>query len=62
MKIGDLVVILGKLDERVRKNLTQGLVIGTLDQMYGDQATVLLPDGEIWTGPKRDVRPAGEQQ
>jgi hypothetical protein len=52
VKVGSIVVVLGKLDERVRSNKETGLVVGTLEQILCDQqGSVLLPTGEIWIGP-----------
>lgn len=62
MKVGSVVVVLGELDQRIRDKTNKGsLVIGTLDAIQGEQAVVILPDGDIWRGNKNLVRPVEEQ-
>lgn len=70
MTEGDLVVVVGKLDTRIKDVDTTKLVTGTyLGTVYATnhdlnrtrQAQVLLEDGTIWTGNEYDVAPAGEQ-
>ncbi len=61
MKSGDIVVVLGKVDSRIREHNKDELVVGTLDTHYGDTATVLLPNGDIWRGLRREIRPHKEQ-
>lgn len=63
MKIGDVVVVLGKLDKRVREQAQEGLVLGTLDQFLDqDRVSVILESMDIWIGLKREVIPYKEQQ
>jgi hypothetical protein len=64
MDEGDLVVITGKLDTRVRqKQQSEGeLFFGTLICLDPQKmAWVLLPDGDIWRGPIREICLAQEQ-
>jgi hypothetical protein len=61
MKTGDLVVVLAKLDSRVRDK-TSGLVLGTLDEIYGETVSVLLPGGDIWRGLRREIQLAKDQE
>ena len=61
MKPGDLVVVLGKLDERIR-NKESGLIVGTLEQIMCDgQLSILLPGGDIWVGSSKLVQLAEGQ-
>lgn len=61
--VGQLVVVTGKLDSRVRDQEQDDLVIGTLDQILVDgQVSVLLENGNIWVGPVREIAPLEEQQ
>ena len=53
MKQGDIVTIIGQIDQRVRESDDNR--IGTIIQVSGDQVQVLLPNGNIWIGLKRDV-------
>ena len=60
---GDLVIIVGKLDSRIREKDQQSLVYGTIEQFLIDgQVSVILENNDIWVGHKRDVILAGEQQ
>lgn len=64
MKLGDIVIILGDLDNRVRDHDNHGeFVKGTLYcYMTEDRACVILENHDIWTGPKRDICLASEQE
>lgn len=63
MKIGSTVVILAKLDDRIRdKNQEEGLVKGTIFAIYGSQVSVLLANGDIFEGELRDVALAKDQE
>lgn len=63
MKTGDLVVVLGKIDQRIRESTASGLVIGTLDQfLCDDQVSVILENNDIWVGSKREIVLAQDQQ
>lgn len=57
MKEGDLVIVLGKLDDRVRINSTENLTIGTVSTITKDEISVLLINGDIWHGLKRETVP-----
>lgn len=63
MKVGELVVVLGKIDQRIRDKKVDGLVIGTMEQVLCDsQVSVLLENGDIWVGLLREVKKAEEQK
>lgn len=55
MKEGDLVIVLGKLDDRVRTNSTEELTIGTIATIANTEVSVLLTNGDLWHGLKREV-------
>jgi hypothetical protein len=55
MSEGDIVVVLGKLDDRVRDNSSNELVTGTLVRLLRDEVSVLLKNGDLWHGLKREV-------
>ena len=60
MREGSVVVVLGKLDDRIHEASAE-LVVGTLWYEIQDEAIVILPDGLLWKGPKRDLAPEAEQ-
>lgn len=64
MHEGQLVVVMGKLDERVRQARAQnGLVVGTIYFIpRKDHVWVLLADGTFWMGPIRDIAPFEDQK
>lgn len=63
LKVGDIVVVLGAQDSRVRDKQKEGLVIGCIDQLLcDDQVSVLLDGGDIWTGQLKQVVLASEQE
>lgn len=59
---GSIVVILANLDSRIHDRVKGELLIGTLDEVYGDVVSVLLPTGEIFRGNRRDIALASEQE
>jgi translation initiation factor IF-1 len=60
---GDLVIIVGKIDTRVRDTINSDLIIGTVDQLLSDQqVSVILENGDLWVGPSRDVVLKSEQE
>lgn len=60
---GDLVVVFGKLDGRIREKSTEELTIGTLYSFLTDERVcVIIADNELWVGKKRDIALATEQQ
>lgn len=62
MKLGTVVVVLGKLDNRVREN-TETLALGTLVEVdRNNMAWVLLGNGEFWRGSMREIAPESEQR
>lgn len=63
MKVGDLVVVLGGFDNRVRDHKQETLVIGTLEQLLiENQASVILENNDIWVGEMRHLAKAKEQE
>ncbi len=59
MKPGDLVIVLGKLDSKVREKKDGEIVIGTLIcwlRMETAEVCVLLPNGDLWIGMKREIQ------
>ena len=60
MTEGSLVVVLGKLDQRIYEQKDE-LVVGTLWILDGDTAAVILSNGNLWKGSRREVAPAKEQ-
>lgn len=70
MAEGDLVIVVGKLDTRIKNVDQTKLVTGTfIGYVYASnasfdrvkQAQVLLEDGNIFTGNEYDVVPAEDQ-
>lgn len=58
-KEGDQVIVLGKLDQKVRDKKQDGLIKGTvfcLLRLEDSDVAVLLEDGTIWCGKFRDIR------
>lgn len=63
MKIGSTVVVLAKLDSRIReKNQENELVKGTIFAIHGNQVSVLLQNGDIYEGELRNVALAKDQE
>ncbi len=54
MRLGDVVVVSARLDERIR-TAEGGLKKGTIIELTRDACWVLLTGGDIWTGKPRDV-------
>jgi len=60
---GDLVIVVGKIDTRVRETISSDLIVGTVAQMLTDnQVSVILENGDLWVGPCRDVVLKSEQE
>ena len=56
IKVGDIVMVVGALDKRIRDKQTDGPVYGTVDQLLSDnQVSVILEDNDIWVGLLREV-------
>lgn len=56
IKVGDVVMVVGKLDKRIRDKQVDGPVYGTVDQILTDgQVSVILEDNDIWVGLLREV-------
>jgi hypothetical protein len=55
--LGDIVMIVGKMDNRVRDKSENGeAVIGTIEQfLFEQQVSVILPNGDLWVGPIREI-------
>lgn len=59
---GSLVIVLGKLDQRIREKNPDGLVIGTFLGFLSDKrVVVLLDNGEFFIGAEYEVIPNKEQ-
>jgi hypothetical protein len=52
MKVGDIVLVVAKADEKIRDMEERA---GTIVQITGDEVWVLLANGDIWVGSKRYV-------
>jgi len=50
MKEGDVVLVVGKLDDRVRESNLEANRIGTIVALTKDEVIVLLPNGDLWKG------------
>jgi hypothetical protein len=61
MREGDVVMVVGNLDDRVREN-NNGNRFGTIVGINKDEVVVLLSNGDLWKGPKREVVYQDEQQ
>lgn len=59
MKEGEVVTVSGKLDERIRQ---KECTTGTIISVFGNDITVLFPDGDIWNGPKKHAYYAQDQE
>lgn len=55
MKEGDVVIIVGKLDDRIRDGDSMDARIGTIVWIMQDEVVVLIKDNLLWKGPRRDV-------
>ena len=51
---GSVIIVLGKMDERVRA-ASGGIVMGTVWCIDREEVAVLLPDNNIWKGKLREV-------
>lgn len=61
MQEGDVVLILGHLDDRVRNKTPNESRLGTVIHVSNEEVSVLLPNGDIWKGNRRDVVLNSEQ-
>lgn len=59
MREGDIVMVVGNLDDRVRNNDDR---YGTIISVFKDEVTVLLSNGDIWKGFIREVVYQNEQE
>lgn len=54
--LGDVVMIVGRIDNRIRERTQNGVVAGTIEQFLIDQqVSVILPDNEIWVGMMHEI-------
>lgn len=58
MKEGDVVIVVGKLDDHIRDKEDR---VGTVVYLNKEEAVVLLSNGDLWKGHKRDVVLQSEQ-
>lgn len=61
MKEGDVVVVVGKIDERIRKADMNRPAAGTIVLKFGKTIWVLLDSGDLWIGPDHEVARYEEQ-
>lgn len=54
MQEGDVVMVVGNLDDRIRNN-DYSPRVGTIVSLDRDEVLVLLPDGILWKGLKREI-------
>jgi hypothetical protein len=60
--LGDVVMIVGRIDNRIRERTQNGIVAGTIEQFLVDQqVSVILPDNEIWVGMMHEIVLLDEQ-
>jgi hypothetical protein len=60
---GDIVVVFGQLDKRVRERNSDKLVMGTLYYFLTEnRVCVIIDDNELWIGERREIALAAEQQ
>ncbi len=63
VKEGDIVAVLGKLDNRIIERKKDQLTFGTLFTfLTDDMVCVIIYDNELWIGPRRQIAPAREQR
>lgn len=60
LKEGSIVVVTGKLDQRIRDN-TEEVVVGTIISLKAGKVSVMLSDGNIWMGNDWEVYEYNEQ-
>jgi transketolase N-terminal domain/subunit len=54
LKEGSVVIVVGKLDQRIREN-TEEIVVGTIISIKNGKVSVVLSDGNIWVGNDWEV-------
>ena len=60
---GDIVIIVGKIDTRVRSTDRGDIIVGTVEQLLTEsQVSVILENGDLWVGPVRDVVLKSDQE
>ena len=55
MKEGDVVLVVGTLDDRVRNKDDTSPRVGTIVGFTRDEVIVMLSNGDFWRGSKREV-------
>lgn len=54
--LGDVVMIIGKMDTKIREKDRAQIIAGTVEQFLIDQqVSVLLENGDVWVGSLRDI-------
>lgn len=60
---GDIVIVVGKMDTRVRGQDRGEIVVGTVEQiLIEQQVSVILENGDLWVGNIRDVVLKSDQE
>jgi hypothetical protein len=63
MREGDIVVVFGTLDKRVRERNSNQLILGTLYYFLTEnRVCVIIDDNELWIGERREIALATEHQ
>lgn len=65
MQPGDLVIVIGKLDNKIREKNYDKLICGTFwchVRLENGDVAVLLENGDIYVGLRRDVILKSEQE
>lgn len=63
LREGDIVVVFGALDKRVRERNPDKLIVGTLYSFLTEnRVCVIIDDNELWVGERREIGLATEQQ
>ena len=61
MKEGDVVFVVGKIDQRIRKTDLEEPAAGTIVLKFGKTVWVLLKSVDLWIGPDHEVARYEEQ-
>lgn len=62
MNTGDIVIILGKLDTKVREKSREKFIYGTIEQILtDDRISVILENNDLWVGYIYEVVLKGTQ-
>ena len=60
MREGDVVLVVGNLDDRIRNKDLNEPRSGTVVGFTSENVIVLLSNGDLWVGPKREVVADGQ--